>query len=105
MLKQHANRGAALLFIGEDGARKAGLGALFGNMPDGEEATPHGIAARKMRAGLLKRARSAPPAKQGLYGAGSRAFFLHTSRNALGVHSYSSLKSLLKYEEFLYPTE
>src|SRR4051812_11597719 len=39
------------------------------------------------------------------YGAGSPAFFLHTSRNAPGVHSYSSLKSLLKYEEFLYPTE
>ena len=41
----------------------------------------------------------------GLYGAGSRAFFLHISRNAFGVQSYSSLNSLLKYEEFLYPTE
>lgn len=38
-------------------------------------------------------------------GAGSRASFLQASRNALGVHWYSSLNSLLKYEEFLYPTE
>jgi hypothetical protein len=77
---------------------------------DGFDSRPRLQNIRLRAAGVRLQARplftiSAPPANYGLYGGGSRSSFLHASRNALGVHWYSSLKSLLKYEELLYPTE